>query len=191
MSRAAFLVAVVLACAGRAEAKFLDLSAGARAGGVIGANPTLRGPGLGFEVGAEVVLLDATINYLQLFDGGGPAATLTQFLIGLDADIPVDGRLTPRTYLRFGGALGAAIVTPRPIDLPLDKGETSHWGFVTQAIFALDHHLNRVVVAGMEFVGGYHYFVPGGSAPVNTGDNLHGVRFMGLATLRVHFEPLR
>ncbi len=187
-----------------AEAKLLDVYAAARGGGVLGwglndINPeasdffkTVHGPGMGAEIGIELLLLNASINFTQLFDTAGPAGTLTQFLLGFDGEIAVDGRKKPQTYLRLGLAGGAALGTHRPVDPPLDNRQVSDKGFVGQATVALDQHLGDVFSIGLEVIPGYHFFFAGGDAPANVGANQsHGMHVMALLSLRAHFEPFK
>ncbi len=187
-----------------AEAKLLDLYAATRAGGTVGwglneINPQasdffkqVRGPTVGAEVGIELLLLNASINFNQMFDNNGPAGTLTQFLLGFDGEIDLDGRQKPRTFLRLGIAGGVALGTHKPVDPPLDNNQVSDKGFVGQATVALDHHLNDVFSVGIELIPGYHFFFAGGAAPVNdAGNQSQGVHMLGMLTFRAHFEPLK
>jgi hypothetical protein len=185
-----------------AEAKLFDLYASGRAGqiwgwGISDVNAEasnffdrVRGPSLGAEVGAEVFLVNLSVNFNQLFDREGPAGTLTQFLVGFDGDLAIDSRLKPKTFLRFGVSGGLALGTHRPVDPPLDNNQVSNKGPVAQGLVALDRHLNSVFIIGLEFIGGYHYFFAGGDAPANAKTNQsQGAHVMGFLSLRVHFEP--
>lgn len=193
-----------------AAAKFLDLYVGPRAGlHQGGGEGSLRGFGLGFELGAEVLLFDGFVSYTQLLGGRQSGSTLTKLLLGIDGDLPLDGRERPATFLRLGGAAGLGLVTPRAPDFPIDAKQLSHRGLVLQGTVALEHHLNPFVIVGLQFEAGYHYFLsrakleelarpPEGQAPPAEPASMprledhyvHALQVLGLLTARVHFEPL-
>lgn len=182
--------AVMLSSVGMAEAKLLDLYAGTHTGTTFGWADGSRGFALGFDVGAELLGVDAAVSFNQLFDGSGAAGTITQLALGIDTDIAIDFRRRPKMFLRLGGDLGFAIVTRQPVDLPLDEAQTSHLGPVTNALGALEYHFNRFLIGGLQFTGGYHYFARGGDvAQDESSDHVHGGQFNFLVTFRGHFDP--
>src|SRR4029079_2928153 len=126
---AAVLSLIITAAARPAEARWFDLHAGARAGGVVGWGSAsggnsdfferTRGGGLGFEVGAKLLIFDLSANFLQVVNGSGRAGTLTQLLLGVEIDVPVgNAKLKSgqsRSIFRPGLAGGVGFGTPRPV----------------------------------------------------------------------------
>lgn len=162
-----------------------------------------RGPALGLELGAEILFIDVMVNATRMFDQraneeagvkGGGSGTLFQFLLGIDGDFAIDGLERPSTFLRLGLNGGLGLGLHRDVRPPLDNSQVSAKGFMGNAVVALDHHLNRFFVVGVEASPGYHYFLPGGASPnqgINDADNQsHGFHFMGLAFVQVHLAPL-
>ena len=135
-ARAAAVVAgavgtALLLAAPVAQARLVDARAGVRAGGMAGWGITqnvpdffskTRGFGGGFEIGAKLLVIDLSINYMQMLDTSGTAGALTQFLLGVTYDFPVG-----RRRLRDGGARhvlrptaggGFGFGTPGPVSPP-------------------------------------------------------------------------
>jgi hypothetical protein len=193
------LGAVALA-ARPAEARLVDVHAGARAGGIVGWGSTpntpdffdgTRGPGMGVEVGAKLLVLDLSANFLQVFNGNGRAGTLAQLLLGFEFDIPV-GNLKfqngkSRNIIRPALAGGVAFGTPKPVSPPLDNAQISDKGFVSQMEVAYEFFLNPFMAVGAEADFGYHYFVGGGvRATAANKDYSSGYHMAGLATFTFH-----
>lgn len=191
------------------SAKLLDIYAGPKLGGVQGfGEGGLAGLAWGLEVGAEVLLFDGIFSLTQVLGGKQSGATLTQFLLGIDGDLPLTmvGSVGRETFLRLGGAAGFALVTPEPVSFPIDGKQVSHRGLAMQGTLALERHLGRFVIVGLELGLGYRYFLasetiaakvpvapsPGDPQPMPalaSGDWGHGFAFTGLFAARVHFEP--
>jgi hypothetical protein len=149
-----------------------------------------RGTALGLDVGVEIVSVDVMVSFTQLLGGGH--GTVTYATAGTDVDIPIDGLVAPKTFFRLGGETGFAFVTRQPLDLPLDKPQVSHMGFVANTTVAIEHYLNGLLAVGMQFSGGYHYFVRGGDVRVNESlGGTHGGQFSGMVTFTAHLDPMR
>jgi hypothetical protein len=192
------LLALVLP--GAAQGKLFDLYAGPRMGMMQGWGQGLRGLGLGAEVGAELLLFDAIVDYHTLVGGSRSGASMTELLLGLDGDFALDE--TNAVFLRLGVASGLGLLTPKIRSA--GGQELSYKGLVVRGTLALERHLNRFVVIGLEFTGGYHYFLESGlikqlstgALPGPDGTALQdrwvsGGQFAGLVTVRAHLEPFR
>ncbi len=149
MKRSTLLLSVVLAAAllsaRPAQARLIDLYAGATAGGVGGwgttANTpdffdTTRGPGVGFDLGIKLLVFDLSANFLQVFDGSGASGTLIQFLLGIEIDVPLGEPKLPegqrQSVLKPEIAGGFGFGTPGPVSPPLDDSQISAKGIVSQ-----------------------------------------------------------
>jgi len=196
---------VVVALAARpAEARLVDLRAGARAGGVTGWGETSstpdffdrrKGVGPGVEVGVRLLVLDLSANFTQFIDGNGRAGTLTQLLFGINIDIPVGNiyfqrgvekghsRNIVRPILDFGVAAG----TPEPVHPPLDNAQISDKGIVSYLGANYEFFLNEFVGVGAQADYGYHYFVGGGKS-MTAANQTHssGYQLDAFATLTFH-----
>jgi hypothetical protein len=187
-----------LAAASPAQARWVDLYAGARAGGITGGGSggagqpdffeRSQGPGLGFEVGAKLLIFDVAANFMQLFGSNGSAGTLTQILAGIEIDIPVgraklhDGRT--RAVFRPGLVGGVAFGTPKPVSPPLSNAQVSDKGLVSEIKLGYEYFLNPFVGVGFEGDLGYHYLLWGQS--VNSSQNSSGYQLAGVGTLTFH-----
>jgi hypothetical protein len=193
----AVLTAAALA-ARRADARWLDLHAGVRGGGITGWGSDrntpdffekTRGPGAGFELGVKLLVFDVSANFLQVFDGSGRVGTLTQFLLGFEIDVPAgDGKLPdghPQNIFRPGLAAGFGFGTPGPVHPPLDNAQISDKGFVSHVKLAYEHFLNPFIGVGVEANLGYHYFL-GGQVATNGQDHSSGYHLVGLGTFTFH-----
>lgn len=211
LSIAAALVVAGALSSAPAQAKLLDIYAGPRTGMVTGwGDGGMRGLGFGVELGAELLLFDLFANHTQVAGGDRSGATSTQFLLGVDGDFGLDGLVAPRFFLRVGGAAGLGLLTDDPVDLPIDNRQLSHKGVVVQGTAALEYHVNRFVIAGVELVGGYSYLwshglyyrqlaeeaarsrtMPGSRRSIDFSESVvNGGQFTMMFTIRAHFEPL-
>ena len=191
------LLALVLPAV--AQGKLLDLYAGPRVGIMQGWGQGLRGVALGAEVGAEVVFFDVIVDYHALVGGGRSGASATELLLGLDGDFALDD--TNAFFLRLGGASGLGLLTPRTRSTT--GQELSYKGLILRGTLAVERHLNRFVVVGLELTGGYHYLLESGllrqltsgmAVPEGTTAQdrwVTGGQFSALITIRAHFEPFR
>jgi hypothetical protein len=196
----------VLLAAPRAEARLIDLHAGAIGGGITGWGDTTntpdyfdrrKGPGLGVEVGVKLLVFDLSANFLQIFDGNGTAGTLTQLLFGVNIDVPVGNdkfhrgieRGKSRNIIRPVANIGVAAGTPEPVKPPLDNAQISAKGLVCNVGIGYEHFLNEFLGIGAEVEYGYHYFIDGGkSMMLATPNQTHssGYQLAGFATFTFH-----
>jgi hypothetical protein len=199
--------AVVSLGARPASARLIDLRAGALGGGLTGWGETSntpdffkrrQGPGLGVELGVKLLVFDVSANFVQLFDSNGTAGTLTQFLAGINVDIPVgidkfqEGveRGKSRNIIRPIANLGFALGTPERVHPPLDDAQISAKGFVSYVGLGYEHFLNEFFGVGAQANFGYHYFIDGGmsEAMATPGLQTHssGYQLSGFATFTFH-----
>jgi hypothetical protein len=215
MNRPRLAVSVALALTGfgvaslrarPAEARLIDLHAGAIAGGITGWGTTAgtpdffqrrKGPGAGVEVGAKLLIFDLSASFLQIFDGSGRAGTLTQVLLGVNIDVPVgnqkfqDGveRGKSRNILRPIANVGGALGSPEPVHFPVDNAQISSKGIVSYWGLGYEHFLNEFVGVGAVANFGYHYFIGGGKSEdpsVLNQTHSAGYQLTGFATLTFH-----
>jgi hypothetical protein len=198
--RAVGVALLAVAVPAAAHGKLLDLYAGPRMGVMQGSGQGLRGVALGAEVGAEVVFFDLMVDYHALVGGARSGASATDFLLGIDGDFALDD--TDALFLRLGGASGLGLLTSK---IRSTTGqELSYKGLVLRGTLAIERHLDRFVVVGLEFTGGYHYLLESGllkqlmsgmAVPEGTTAQqdrwVTGSQFAALITLRAHFEPFR
>lgn len=197
LAAAAVGLAVTLAAPRAAEARWVDLHAGLRAGGLVGWGTgsgeqtdffeRTRGPGVGFDMGLKLLVFDLSANFLQVFDGDGRAGTLTQLLLGFEIDLPVGRTKLPdghsQMILRPGIAGGVGFGTPRPVAPPLSNAQISDKGIVSHAKLAYEFFLNPFVGVGAEANFGYHYFLWGQTV---NGPASSGYQLAGLGTVTFH-----
>lgn len=211
---AAAMLALALtgALANEADAKLLDVYASTKGGFVTGQGSNSlkpgasdyfdleHGPGLGLELGAEILFLDFMVNGTRIFDrsedaqGEGGAGMFFQFLTGIDGDFAIGEDVDTSTFLRVGINAGIGLGTHRRVKAPLDNEQVSDKGFVANGVVALDYHLGKLVVVGFELSPGYHYFYPGGASnkdqSVNGDDQSQGTHLLGMAFLQFHLDPM-
>ena len=181
-----------------AQARLIDFYAGPRAGAMVGwgsksGTPDffdkVRGAALGAEVGAKLLVLQLSVSFLQMFDGGGPSGTLSQAILGLEVDIPIGHERTPsgrrKLLLRPGTGAGVAFGTPGPVSPPLSNDQISHKGLVSQARLALEYNPHELFGFGVEGMFGYHYFV-GAQAVNDVSTHSSGYHLSALATATLH-----
>jgi hypothetical protein len=198
LAAAAALAAVMAGGAGAAEARWFDLHAGIRAGGIVGWGTQSNTPDFfdktsggaaGFELGAKLLVFDVSANFLQVLNSDGRVGTLTQFLAGVKIDVPVGRAKMPdgksRNIIRPGLVGGFGLGTPGPVHPPLSNDQISDKGVVSQAEIAWEYFLNPFVAVGLEGDAGYHYFL-GGQVVTNNADHSSGYHLIGLGTLTFH-----
>ena len=202
MKRSTLLLSVVLAAAllsaRPAQARLIDLYAGATAGGVGGwgttANTpdffdTTRGPGVGFDLGMKLLVFDLSANFLQVFNSSGASGTLIQFLLGLEIDVPLgnlklpDGQ--PQSVLKPEISGGFAFGTPGPVSPPLTDSQVSAKGVVSNATLGYEYFLNPFIAVGAQGTFGYHYFF-GGDVVNSSEGHSSGYHLIGLGTFTFH-----
>jgi hypothetical protein len=193
------LAAALLLAPRPAEARILDLHVGGRVGGLTGwgtNNATTpdffehtRGFGVGFEAGLKLLVVDLSLTFTQVADGGGTVGTLTQFLLGTSFDIPA-GSLRfengqPRSFVRPAIQGGFGFGTAGPVDPPLDNKQVSDKGFVSYATVAYEFFLNPFIGVGAQGQFGWHYFL-GGQVANDSKAHSTGYHLAGYATLTFH-----
>lgn len=181
-----------------AQARWVDMHAGMRTGGIVGwgsksGTPDFfektRGPVMGAEVGVKLLVVDLSVSFLQVFDGGGRSGTLSQAILGFEIDIPVGEARTRegrrKLILRPGAGGGVAFGTPGPVNPPLSNDQISDKGLVSQTRLALEYNPYALLGFGVEGDLGYHYFL-GGQVVNNSQDHSSGIHMAALATLTFH-----
>jgi len=204
MKRSALLLTIVLGgallAARPAEARLIDLYAGATAGGMAGwgttpSTPdffdTTRGGGVGFNLGLKLLVFDFSTNFFQTFNSSGAAGTLIQFLLGTEFDIPLGGAKLPdgqsQNVLEPEIAGGFGFGTPGPVNPPLNDSQVSAKGIVANATLGYEYFFNPFIAIGAKGTFGYHYFL--GGDVVNSSsvqDHSSGYHLAGLGTLTFH-----
>lgn len=186
-----------------AQARLLDLRAGLQAGGMAGWGTTAntpdfferrRGPGLGLEVGARLLILDFSIRYTQLFDGNGRNGAFLQGLVGIAVDVPVGNQLfkdgimkgKSQNIIRPTAGIGGGLGTPEPIDPPLDNAQISDKGIFPYVGAGYEHFINEFLGVGAQLDFAYHYFIGGGQSMRSAQDYSTGYHYSGFATLMFH-----
>jgi hypothetical protein len=195
----AAVLGLVLFGARPAEARILDLYAGATAGGIAGWGTTpntpdffdsTRGPGVGFDLGLKLLMvIDVQANFFQVFDSSGAAGTLIQLLLGTGVDIPIcDSKLpngASQCFLRPEVAGGLGFGTPGPVSPPLTDSQVSAKGIVVNGTVGYEYFLNDFLAVGAQGMFGYHYFL-GGDAVNTAQGHSSGYQFGGVGTFTFH-----
>jgi hypothetical protein len=204
MKRSALLLAIVLGGAllapRPAQARLIDLYAGATAGGLSGWGTTpntpdffdtTRGGGVGFDLGLKLLIFDLSANFFQTFNGSGAAGTLVQFLLGTEFDIPLGDAKLPdgqsQNVLKPEIAGGFGFGTPGPVSPPLNDSQVSAKGVVANGILGYEYYFNPFIAVGAQGTFGYHYFF-GGDVVNSSSAQGHsaGYHVSGLGTLTFH-----
>jgi hypothetical protein len=178
MKRGVLLLALVLGgtllAARPAEARLIDLYAGATAGGLAGWGTTphtpdffdtTRGGGVGFDLGLKLLVFDFSTSFFQTFNSSGASGTLIQFLLGTELDIPLgeaklpDGQSQQVLEPEIAGGFGFG--TPGPVSPPLTDSQVSAKGVVANATVGYEYFLNPFIALGAKGTFGYHYFFGG------------------------------
>jgi hypothetical protein len=204
MRRSALLLALVLGgallAARPAEARLIDLYAGATAGGMAGWGKTpntpdffdtTRGGGVGFNLGLKLLVFDFSTNFFQTFDSSGAAGTLVQFLLGTEFDIPLGEAKLPdgqsQSVLEPEIAGGFGFGTPGPVSPPLNDSQVSAKGLVVNATVGYEYFFNPFIAVGAKGTFGYHYFFDGDVVnSSNVQGHSSGYQVAGLGTLTFH-----
>ncbi|HXT96927.1 MAG TPA: hypothetical protein VN853_11550 [Polyangia bacterium] len=204
----ALAVAAGLAAPRPAEARLIDLYAGATAGGIAGWGTTpktpdffdtTRGGGVGFDLGLKLLIFDFQGNFFQTFNGSGASGTLIQFLLGTEVDIPLgDAKLSngpkedgkpsdgqSQNVLKPEIAAGFGFGTPGPVSPPLTDSQVSAKGVVANASLGYEHYFNPFLAVGAVGTFGYHYFF-GGDEVNGTSGHSSGYHLIGLGTFTFH-----
>jgi hypothetical protein len=191
---------VVALSARPAEARLIDLHAGARAGGIVGWGSTAntpdffdktKGGAMGIEVGAKLLVFDLSASFLQVLNGDGRVGTLSQLMLSFEFDVPVgrdrfqNGK--SRNIIRPALGFGVGVGTPGPVSPPLNNAQVSDKGIVSQLELDYEHFLNPFMGIGVEGDYGYHYFLGGEANPVlKSTDHSSGYHMAALATFTFH-----
>jgi hypothetical protein len=195
---AAAVLVAALAAARPAEARLVDLYAGATAGGMAGWGTTpntpdffdtTRGGGVGFDLGIKLLVFDFSANFFQTFNGSGAAGTLIQFLLGTEIDIPLGDAKLPdgqsQNVLKPEVAGGFGFGTPGPVSPPLTDSQVSAKGAVINGTIGYEYYLNPFMAIGAQGTFGYHYFF-GGDEVNGVSGHSSGYHLMGLGTFTFH-----
>jgi hypothetical protein len=202
MKRRGLLLAIVLGgallAARPAEARLIDLYAGATAGGLAGWGTTpntpdffdtARGGGVGFNLGLKLLIFDFSTNFFQTFNSSGAAATMVQFLLGTELDIPLGETKLPdghsQSVLEPEIAGGFGFGTPGPVNPPLSNDQVSAKGVVVNGIVGYEYYFNPFIAVGGQATFGYHYFF-GGDVVNSSQGHSSGYHVVGLGTLTFH-----
>lgn len=181
-----------------AQARLVDLYAGATAGGVTGWGTTsrtpdffdtTRGPGVGFDLGVKLLFIDVSATFLQVFNSSGTSGTLIQLLLGGEVDLPLGPAVLPdgqsRNVLKPKLAGGFGFGTPGPVSPPLTDSQISAKGIVGNATVGYEYFLNPFIGIGAEGTFGYHYFF-GGDVVNSSQTYSSGYHLLGLGTVTFH-----
>ena len=202
MKRSALLLTSVLAgallLAPPAEARLIDLYAGATAGGLGGRGTTpntpdffdtTRGGGVGFDLGLKLLIFDFQTNFFQTFNGSGASGTLIQFLLGTEFDIPLgEAKLSDgqsQNVLKPEIAAGFGFGTPGPVSPPLTDSQVSAKGVLGNGTVGYEYYFNPFIAVGAQGTFGYHYFF-GGDVVNSVEGHSSGYHVSGLGTLTFH-----
>jgi hypothetical protein len=181
MKSRAFLAAIAISAlwSSRAEARFLDLHAGLRAGGLTGrgsgSSPTrrdffelVRGPTAGFEVGVKLLVLDLSLSFTQVLGGKGQIGEPGRRLNGPAGQIG-----DPGENLGTGSSLGTGTLTTLLLGFEMEFNLPAHL-------------LLRPRIAAGFGIGTQHPFDP----PLRNDDVSHkGVVAEGQLPLEHYFNP--
>jgi hypothetical protein len=191
-------LAATLAAARPAQARLIDLYAGATAGGSGGWGTTphtpdffdsTRGPGVGFDLGMKLLIFDLSANFLQVFNSSGASGTLIQFLLGTEVDIPLGAAKLPdgqsQSVLKPEVAGGFGFGTPGPVSPPLNDAQISAKGIVVNGTVGYEYYFNPFIAVGGQATFGYHYFF-GGDVVNSSEGHSSGYHVAGLGTLTFH-----
>lgn len=181
-----------------AQARLVDLYAGATAGGLGGWGTTpntpdffdsTHGPGVGFDLGVKLLFIDLSASFLQVLNGSGTAGTLIQFLLGGEVDVPLGGGRLPdgqgQSVLKPKLAGGFGFGTPGPVQTPLTDSQISAKGIVANGSLGYEYFLNPFIAIGAEATFGYHYFF-GGDVVNSAHSSSSGYHVLGLGTVTFH-----
>lgn len=180
---------LVMAMAGTASADVFSVRAEAHGGGAGGLGVGgaakdqafqnfARGGAYGALVGAEVLFIDAWVQHHQ-YNDGELIGTWTQFMAGVDLDIPVGGgdpipgakdgaKTKAKGYVELGLGLGFGVGTDRQVEPPLDNSEVGDKGFLVEGRFGAGANLGSALSIGVSLpVTAGYYFVQGEDASAN------------------------
>ena len=189
------------ACAQK-RVKLLDLYGSVMVGGMTGGGGGTaksdffhdsQGLATGVNLGLRLLILDFSVRYLQTFDTGGGAQTLSTVMLGPSVELPVvgggmdsEGRPRPvKVVIRPGMAVGLGFGTASPVSPPLNNEQLSAKGLMVLGRFAVERLLGPFFGVGAELQSGYHYMLSG-SGTLN-GPNSQGWELAVFTTASAHF----
>ncbi len=157
-----------------------------------------RGPAYGALLGAEILFIDAWIEHRQTRVDGA-VATWTQFMTGLDLDIPLGtpdqapdatSAPRPRGYAELGLGFGFGVGTGQQVVLPLDNGEITDKGFLAEARLGAGIHLGPVLSLGVvvPVSAGYYFKSGAGVAANDLGTHYQAIQAAALVNLRFRIK---
>ncbi len=191
-------LALTVVAARPAQARLIDLYAGATAGGVTGWGTTpntrdffefTRGPGVGFDLGMKLLFLNFDTTFLQTIDGSGASGTFIQFLLGGEVDVPLGKQRfqngEPVKVLKPKLEVGFGFGTPGPVTPPLTDDQISDKGVVAEAVLGYEYYVDPFVAIGAEATFGWHYLF-GGDVVNSSRGHSNGYHLIGLGTVTFH-----
>ncbi len=154
-------------------------------------------PAYGVAIGTRFLFVDVHAQHHQ-FRNADRVATWTQFLAGLDFEIPV-GTQTPEdkkagkgAYFALGVHLGFGMGTGQQVMPPLSNDEVTDKGFLVQGRLAFGKHLGKVLDVGLAVPVSAGYFFKGGAGAVANDASTHyqSVQIEALLVLRANVRLL-
>jgi len=198
-----------------AQADILSLHAAVQGGGAGGKGISggskddafhegAKGVFYGANVGVEFLMLDAWVEHYQHYDTDqGLAGTWTQFMLGIDATMPLaqkskGGSIDPKSQKRKGGyspvvldlglAVGYGLATGQQVDPPLDNSEITDKGFLIQASVAIRYRFNKVFSMGVRVPVQWGYMFKSGPGVVANNDDNQYQSIQGAVMLQTQIE---
>jgi len=205
--RPGLVSAIVVALAGSASADILSVRIEGHGGGAGGLGVAgdrkddafqnnARGGAYGGLLGVEVLFVDAWVQHRQ-YNDGALLGTWTQFMTGLDLDLPIgggdpipgkkdpDAKTPAKGYFELGLGLGFGVGTNRQVDPPLDNSEVNDKGFLVEGKLGAGYNLGSVASLGVlvPVTAGYYFMSDLGTAN-NTGTHYQAIEAAFLVNLR-------
>ncbi len=155
----------------------------------------------GAKVGVEILFIDVWVGHDQYRNGDGLLGTWTTFMSGFDVELDlgsqkggtrndrgeVDGGFSAG-YAEFGLGAGFGLGTGQQVDPPLDAGQITDKGFVSQVFVGAGWRLTPSVSFGVQVpVQGAYLIKSGRGAVVNDlGTHYTEVSAAALLALRLN-----
>jgi hypothetical protein len=158
-----------------------------------------RGGAYGVLVGAEILFVDAWVQHHQ-YNDGALLGTWTQFMTGLDLDIPVGGgapvpgkkdeKTKAKGYIELGVGFGFGVGTDRQVDPPLNNEQVGDKGFLVEGKFGAGTNLGSALSLGVlvPVTAGYYFISGEGMTANNTGTHYQAIEAAVLVNLRLKIK---
>lgn len=171
----------------------------------------------GFELGAELVFLDAWIEHHQYTDGSR-VATWTQFGLGMHYELdfaqdppPPDDPTkhstaasqgaTPKKatkpdrhggFAEFSGGVWYGLGTGQQVSPPLDNSQITDKALIGEGRVGIGKHVGNLIDFGIQVPVSYGYFIKNGNGAVanNLSTHYRGVQVEALLYLRFNLRLL-